>query len=100
MKDYPTPTSVKEMRQFVGIASYYRRFIKGFAKVAQPLHALTQKGAVFKWSVSCQEAFQHLKNLLVEAPVLAYPDFLKPSFHSGDRCKRARTWCSSVATTR
>ena len=78
VKDYPTPTSVKEMRQFVGIASYYRRFIKGFAKVAQPLHALTQKGAVFKWSVSCQEAFQHLKNLLVEAPVLAYPDFLKP----------------------
>ena len=75
---YPTPTSVKEMRQFVGIASYYRRFIKGFAKVAQPLHALTQKGAVFKWSVSCQEAFQHLKNLLVEAPVLSYPDFLKP----------------------
>ena len=42
------------------------------------MHALTQKGAVFKWSVSCQEAFQHLKNLLVEAPVLAYPDFLKP----------------------
>ena len=47
VRDYPVPTSVKEVRQFLGIASYYRRFVQGFAKVAQPLHALTQKGALF-----------------------------------------------------
>lgn len=78
VREYPIPKSVKEVRQFLGIASYYRRFVQGFAKVAQPLHALTQKGAVFSWTQSCQGAFNKLTNLLVEAPVLVHPDFDKP----------------------
>jgi len=73
VKDYPVPKSVKEVRQFFGIASYYRRFVQGFAKVAQPLHALTQKGTVFAWTVPCQESFDKLKQLLMAAPILAYP---------------------------
>ena len=77
VKDFPVPTSVKEVRQFVGLTSYYRRFIKGFAQIAQPLHNLTQKGASFTWSPQCQTAFQQLKECLISSPVLCYPSFDK-----------------------
>ena len=56
-----------------------RRFVHGFAKVAEPLHALTQKGATFDWKSDCQIAFDRLKCLLTEAPILAYTDFQKDS---------------------
>lgn len=75
--DFPTPRNVKEMRQFVGLASYYRQFIPNFAKIAHPLHALTRKGAPFHWTNECQEAFMTLKQMLSCGPVLAYPDFCK-----------------------
>ena len=74
---FPTPQSVKEVRQFLGLASYYRRFVGGFAKLAQPLHSLTCKGARFVWTTECAGAFQALKDALVEPPVLMYPDFDK-----------------------
>ena len=77
VKNYPIPKSAKEVRQFLGLASYYRRFVLGFAKIAEPLHRLTQKGAVFAWNPDCQTAFDCLKSSLTEAPILAYPDFLK-----------------------
>ena len=73
--DFPVPRSVTEVRQFMGLASYYRRFVKNFAQIAQPLHALTRKGALFAWSESCKEAFEELKRQLTEAPILAYPAF-------------------------
>ena len=72
---FPVPTDIKELRQFLGLASYYRRFIPVFARVAAPLHALTRKSAAFKWTSSCQTAFDQLRNKLVAIPVLAYPDF-------------------------
>ena len=75
VRAFPAPTNVKQVRQFLGMASYYRRFIPQFAKVAQPLHALTQKGARFLWSEECGEAFRALKDRLTNDPVLAYPDF-------------------------
>ncbi len=75
VKDFPTPTTVKGVRQFVGMASYYRRFIPNFAKIAHPLHALTRKGAIFQWTTQCQSAFGALNTKLVDAPVLAYPNF-------------------------
>ena len=75
VQDFPVPTSVKEVRQFVGLASYYRRFIAGFAKIAEPLHSLTRKGAVFTWTDQCKEAFTVLLSKLISAPVLCYPDF-------------------------
>ena len=77
VREFPVPQSVREVRQFLGVASYYRRFIRGFAKTAQPLHALTQKGAPFEWTQSCQNAFEELKSHLTESPLLAYPDFDK-----------------------
>ena len=72
---FPVPSDVTTVRQFIGLASYYRRFIPGFASIAAPLPALTKKNAVFEWTPECQTAFDHLKDLLVTAPVLAYPQF-------------------------
>ena len=66
---------MKEVRQFVGLASHYRRFIAGFAKIAEPLHSLTRKGAVFTWTDQCKEAFTVLQSKLIFAPVLCYPHF-------------------------
>lgn len=68
------PKNQTEVRSFVGLASYYRRFVKGFAEIARPLHQLTEKGRRFKWTEECQSAFEQLKLSLMSAPVLAYPD--------------------------
>ena len=73
VKEFPQPTNLKEVRQFLGLSSFYRRFISGFAAVAQPLHQLTRKGVHFRWSPECQRAFETLKELLTSAPVLGYP---------------------------
>ena len=75
VKEFPIPCNVREVRQFLGLSSYYRRFIPQFSKVAQPLHLLTRKGAEYQWSPACQAAFEALKQKLAEAPVLAYPSF-------------------------
>ena len=75
VKDFPVRTDVNKVRQFLGLASYYRRFIPNFAKVANPLHSLTKKKALFEWTTQCQEVFQTLMDLLTTAPVLVYPEF-------------------------
>lgn len=72
------PSNVKTLRSFLGLASYYRRFVPNFAKVARPLHSLTKKDSPFVWIPDCQLAFMELKQLLTSAPVLSYPDFQKP----------------------
>ena len=77
VKKYPSPKNVKELQQFLGLASYYRRFMKQFAKIAHPLHALTCKRTTFVWTEECQTAFDDLKRRLVTAPVLAFPKFDK-----------------------
>ena len=77
VKQFPTPRNVREVRQFLGLSSYYHRFIPSFAKCAQPLHNLTRQGVQFKWCTECQQAFEFLKQRLIEAPVLAYPSFSK-----------------------
>ena len=103
VRDWPTPENAKEVHSFVGLASYYRRFIPNFAKIAAPLHAVIapiatkRKGSKlaatdyaqhrkeqasnntpFTWSEECQQAFQTLKDALTSAPVLGYPDYTKP----------------------
>ena len=78
VRGWPTPTTQTEVRQFLGLASYYRRFVKGFADIARPLHQLTEKGKHFRWGEDCQQAFLELKHRLTTAPVLAYPDPAKP----------------------
>ena len=73
--DWPRPTSATTLRQFLGLASYYRRYIQNFADIAAPLHALTQKTTPFLWSHECENAFTTLKSCLTQAPVLAFPCF-------------------------
>ena len=77
VKDWPVPTTVTQVRSFIGTASYYRRFIQGFANTARPLHQLTKKSAKFQWTDDCQTAFETLRDRLITAPILAYPDFTK-----------------------
>lgn len=72
---YPVPTDATKVRQFLGLASYYRRFIPDFARVAHPLHGLTKKNAVYYWTTDCDAAFNQLKECLITAPVLSYPRF-------------------------
>ncbi|PIK40375.1 KRAB-A domain-containing protein, partial [Apostichopus japonicus] len=64
-----------EVRSFLGLSSYYRRFVKGFAKKAAPLNDLIKKETVFVWDDNCEEAFQYLKFVLINPPVMAFPDF-------------------------
>lgn len=89
--EWKQPTTTKELRSFLGFASYYRRFVEGFAKVAAPLHRLiataeanqkTARARVTRlgshWTPECQQSFQTLKDQLTSTPVLAYADFTKP----------------------
>ena len=73
----PTPTDVKTLRSFLGLASYYRGFVPNFAKIAGPLHALTKKDMPFLWTSQCQHSFDAIKKLLTTAPVLSFPQFDK-----------------------
>ena len=72
------PTTVREVRGFIGMCSYYRRFIPNFSGIAEPIISLTKKYAKFKWSDKCQTAFEFLKNSLTLIPHLVYPDVNKP----------------------
>lgn len=73
VRDWPTPVNAKQTRSFLGLASYYRKFVKGFADIARPLHKICEKKAKFVWSKECEEAFEKLKVALTQAPILAYP---------------------------
>lgn len=75
---WPTPRTATEVRAFIGLCSYYRRFVKNFSVIAAPLHTLTQKGAIFKWTVECEDAFQSLKHALTHPPIVAHPMFTQP----------------------
>ena len=66
----PSPTSVREVRSFLGLAGFYRRFIKDFSKIAQPLCHLLQKEVPFEFNEECEKAFTHLKEMLTSAPFI------------------------------
>lgn len=78
VKDWPVPSCVSDLKSFLGLASYYRRFVKGFSCIAAPLFHLLKKGEAFVWSEECHAAFGTLQDALVNAPVLAPPD---PNLH-------------------
>ena len=103
VKDWPTPTNVKELRQFLGFAGYYRRFVKGYSSLAQPLNSLLEghcthkpnkrkKGkrskqpAEWVWGEEQQAAFTALKEKLTNPPILAYADYSKPFILHTDAC--------------
>ncbi|GJU10169.1 putative reverse transcriptase domain-containing protein [Tanacetum coccineum] len=74
VKDWASPKSATEIRQFLGLAGYYRRFIEGFSKIAKPMTKLTQKKIKFDWSDKAEAAFQLIKQKLCSAPILALPE--------------------------
>ncbi|CAN6541281.1 unnamed protein product [Malus baccata var. baccata] len=74
----PSPTSVREVRSFLGHAGFCRRFIKDFSKIAQPLCRLLQKDVSFEFNEACEKAFKHLKDLLTTAPIITPPDWSIP----------------------
>ncbi|GKA57955.1 putative reverse transcriptase domain-containing protein [Tanacetum coccineum] len=74
VKNWKTPTTPSEIQLFSGLASYYRRFIANFSKIAKPLTPLTQKNQKYMWGTEQEEAFQTLKNNLYDAPILTLPD--------------------------
>lgn len=93
VKNYPVPKDKDSAKRFVAFANYYRRFIKDFSAIAQPLNYLSRKKVEFKWTLKCQEAFDQLKSCLTNPPVLAYPDFSQPFIITTDASKYA---CGAV----
>ena len=77
IRDWPEPRNVTELRGFIGICTYYWKFVKSFSQRAAPLIDLTRKGA-FSWSDTVQRAFDRLKEVMSSCPVLALPDFTQP----------------------
>ena len=103
IRDFPTPTTLKQVRSFVGLAGYYRRFVKDFAKIARPLHSLITKvhekfpkdaskgekkplGGL--WTEECDRAFTELRHALSSPGVLAYADYSKPFILETDACEK------------
>ena len=78
VENMPPPKTPKEVRQFLGLGGYYRKFVPKFADIARPLTNLTKQDIKFEWSEKCQKTFQLLKDMLLKEPVLKYPDPSKP----------------------
>jgi hypothetical protein len=76
--DCKAPTFVTQVRNFLRLAGYYRRFISNFSKISKPITELLKKGNKYVWSKDCDEAFNTLKKLLTTSPVLAQPNIAKP----------------------
>ena len=92
VRDYPAPKSPKQIKQFLGLASYYRRFLKSFSTIAEPLRNLLRQDVPFVWSEACQKSFDTLKNALITAPILALPDFTLPFTLTTDACENGIGW--------
>ena len=84
VKSWPSPVDKDQVQGFLGLASYYRKFIKDFATIAEPLNRLTRKNVSFKWDMDCENSFSQLKEALVRHPVLAYPDYDQKFFLTTD----------------
>lgn len=86
-KQWPMPSNVTDVRSFLGLSSYYRRFIQNFSETVAPFHCLTAKTTEkFKWAAECDQAFMVLKEKFVSVPVLAFP------------CFCSRLWCHCLWT--
>ena len=77
VESWRVPRNITEVRPFLGLCSYYRKFVKDFASIAKPLHDLTAKDKSFKWSEDCQISFDKLQQVLMTEPILAHKDFSK-----------------------
>ena len=89
IQDWPTPTTVKQIRGFLGFGNFYQRFIWHFSEIAKPLNDLLKKDKKFEWINDCQKAFDNLKRRFTEEPVLMMPDQTKPFQIETDASKYA-----------
>jgi hypothetical protein len=89
IRDWPVPTTVKQVRGFLGFGNFYRRFIWHFSNIAKPLNDLLKKNKKFEWTDECQEAFDELKKRFTEEPVLMMPDHTRPFQIETDASKYA-----------
>ena len=78
VRDCKRQENVTEVRSFIGFCSYYRRFIEDFAGIAKPLHQITKKNSRFTWNPECHNAFEKLKEILIDSSVLKHPDYNSP----------------------
>jgi hypothetical protein len=78
VREYPKPRTTRELKSFLGLAGYYRKFIPNFSKIAKPLTELVKKNTPYVWNDKTEEAFVSLKTLLTSKPLLQYPNFNKP----------------------
>jgi ribonuclease HI len=87
IQEWPTPRNVTEVRSFMGLAGYYRRFISGFSRIAHAITSLQKKEKKFQWTEQCENNFQQLKKLLTSAPILKIFDPSKDYVVCTDACK-------------
>jgi hypothetical protein len=78
IKNFPIPKDLTQLRGFIALASYYRRFVKGFSAIAEPLNRLLKKGTPYKWTKDQNDAFENLKKRLISPPILVYPNCEQP----------------------
>jgi hypothetical protein len=88
VQDWPVPTNVKQVRGFLGLTGYYRKFIQHYSLISRTLSDLLKKDTVFRWTQTEQQAFEQLKQKMLEAPVLALPNFSIPFTIETDASKR------------
>jgi RNase H-like domain found in reverse transcriptase/Reverse transcriptase (RNA-dependent DNA polymerase) len=86
IREFPIPETRKQLRSFLGMAGYYRKFCEHFSVIACPLTDLLKKNSTFKWSIECDQAFNKLKDVLSNAPVLVTPNYSKPFKITVDSC--------------
>ena len=89
LQDWPTPTTVKEVRSFLGFGNFYRKFINKFLELAAPLNGLLKKDTPLLWTLECQESFDTLKQQFTAKPVLMMPDQSRPFQIEADASKYA-----------
>jgi hypothetical protein len=87
IRGWPTPKNVTKVRSFMGLSGYYRRFIKGFSRIASPITSLQKKGVKFEWNSKCEESFRQLKEILTSAPILKIVDPNEYFVVCTDACK-------------
>jgi hypothetical protein len=87
IREWSLPNNVIEVRSFMGLAGYYRRFIEVFSKIAHPITSLQKKGVKFQWTLDCKKSFHHLKQLLTSAPILRIADSNEDFIVFIDACK-------------
>jgi len=89
IQDWPVPTTIKQVRGFLGFGNFYRRFILNFSDIARPLNELLKKDRKFDWTPECQSSFEEMKKRFTEEPVLAMPDHSRPFQIESDASKYA-----------